>query len=132
MGECTLANDGANTERSSMCICIPSCEHVSELLRYCSLEHRAASGEPCSVEAFLMAVESTAVFKERVLQLGLESFWEAFERQGWTTFGIFAYSSSYTPGSPDDSKFLTDVVKKLLGSEDHQKTALVRRLYFET
>eukprot|EP00974_Lingulodinium_polyedra_P096152 9320413-Lingulodinium_polyedra.AAC.1 len=66
-----------------------------------------------------MAVESSAVFKERV-------------RRGWASYGIFAYSSSYTPGSPDDAKFLKEVVKELLGSEDHQKTAVVRRLYFES
>ena len=79
-----------------------------------------------------MAVESTAVFKERMVQLGLEEFWDAFEQKGWTSYGIFAYSSSYTPGSQDDSKFLKEVVAELLGSEGHQKAAVVRRLYFES
>ena len=78
-----------------------------------------------------MAAESTAAFKERVVQLGLEEFWGAFTRRSWTTYGTFAYSSSCAPESQDDFKFLADVVKELLGSETHAKTAVVRRLCFE-
>ena len=45
--------------------------------------------------ACIMAVESTAVFKDRVAQFGLDAFWDKFAEQGWTSYGIFAYSSSY-------------------------------------
>jgi len=79
-----------------------------------------------------MAVESTAVFKERVGQLGLDGVWGKFEEAGLTSYGMFAYSSAYTPGSADDACFVKDVVVKLLGSSEHVLKAALRRLYFES
>ena len=64
--------------------------------------------------------------------LGLEAYAEEFRNKGWGSYGTFAYASSYTPGNPDDSKFLEDVVTKLLGDPDHPKKATLRRLYFES
>ena len=79
-----------------------------------------------------MAVESEAVFKERAYQLGLEPVWAKFEERGWLTYGTFAYASSYTPGSPDDKAFIDNVVLKIVESADNPKTAVLRRLYFES
>ena len=78
-----------------------------------------------------MALESEAVFRERLDTLGLDAFCDQFVLAGWTTLGNFAYASAYTPGQPNDSKFITEVVQRLLDDVDHAKKAAVRRLYFE-
>ena len=75
-------------------------------------------------------VDSAAVFVDYVKKVGLEDKMDVFRARNWTTLAGFAFASSYTPGAPDDTKFIADVVAPSLG-EDQSKINAVRRLYFE-
>ena len=78
-------------------------------------------------------VDSVAVFKARVTQIGLpETVFEGMVNKGWSTFTTFSFSSTYVPGASDDSAFLDKVVVPLLGERDHKDTAKLRRLVYES
>ena len=64
-------------------------------------------------------LDSAAVFRARVRQFDLDGLWEAFGENGWHSWGNFAVSTSWTPGTPDDSEFQKGVVQILLGSMPH-------------
>ena len=55
-------------------------------------------------------VDSAAVFVDYVKKVGLEDKMDVFRARNWTTLAGFAFASSYTPGAPDDTKFIADVV----------------------
>ena len=73
------------------------------------------------------ALDSIAVFQQRVTALGLGDYWSKFEEASWTSFGDFASSTTYQPGMADDTHLRTKVIKKILGSEDHAKGHQLRR-----
>eukprot|EP00972_Heterocapsa_arctica_P084861 12500851-Heterocapsa_arctica.AAC.1 len=62
-----------------------------------------------------MALDSKAVFMERVTALGLSDHAERFLAQGWTTYGDLAFATSYTPGQPEDARFGKEVIEAGLG-----------------
>ena len=57
--------------------------------------------------------ESTAVFKERVLELGLGEKYQVFQATNWTSFGMFAFATTWVPGNPDDTRLREDVITPL-------------------
>jgi hypothetical protein len=78
-----------------------------------------------------MALDSKAVFLERVTSLGLGAFSERFVDLGWTSYGELAFATSYTPGQPEDERFKKEVLEAGLGQADHPKKSALRRLFFE-
>ena len=83
-----------------------------------------------------MAVDSNAVFQQRVLELGLRNVSNKFEDCGWRTRWLFAFAVPQGPGGlVDDAIFKDKVLKKILGFEGEEEppeAAAVRRLYFES
>ena len=47
------------------------------------------------------------------------------------TYAAFAFSSSYTPAAPDETPFIDQVVRPLVGANIAQYP-IVRRLFFES
>ena len=80
-----------------------------------------------------MALDSEAVFRGRLKAVGLDS--DEADRvvaAGWRNLGSFAFSSSYSPGNPDDAPFLRDVVRRVFGETPSAgQTSALRRVYFE-
>lgn len=79
-------------------------------------------------------LDSEAVFRARALQVGLDSAQiNAVLAAGVKTFSTLAFACSYTPGSSDDSTFLT-LVLRLFGGLDPglAVTAMMRRLHLES
>ena len=63
-----------------------------------------------------MALDSAAVFAARLEAIGIEEEHRAkFAEKGWNTLGDFAFSSSYTPGQPDDAAFIQKVIIQIFG-----------------
>jgi hypothetical protein len=81
----------------------------------------------------MTTVESEAAFASRALSIGVElDVLEAIKIGGLDTFGKFAYSCAYTPGSSDEKPF-KDLLVTVLGREPTVKElAVLRRLYFES
>ena len=80
----------------------------------------------------MAALESEAEFLNRLEELGLAAEQDVFVAKGWATFGKFAFSTSYVPGTPDDQRYVEDVLIPVLGDRAHPKAASLRRLYFES
>ena len=78
-----------------------------------------------------MALQSAALFQQKIKQYGLGEFADRFTQCGWSNFGDFAFSANYQPGGADESPFTNDVVEPLLGDPNHPKKAALRRLFFE-
>ncbi len=78
-------------------------------------------------------LDSTAAFRERVGQLGLEPMWAAFENRGWITMGAFAFASSFSANASDNDRWVAEVLVPIVGEAGnmHPSATLVRRLYFE-
>ena len=76
-------------------------------------------------------IESEAVFEARLRACGLETRAADFKARGWSTLSTFAFSSSWAPGTGDDSNFVAQVLRPLLGSATHVDVPKVRKLYFE-
>jgi hypothetical protein len=77
-------------------------------------------------------VDSAAVFRSRCKQLQIpDAVVLAMEAKGWSTIGLFAYSTSYVPGAPDDSAFKKDVLEAVLGQASAPGAAAIRRLFYE-
>ena len=72
--------------------------------------------------------ESQAVFESKLKDMGLEGYKDAMTRRGWTTLSTFAFASSWSPGSGDDTSFVNQVV---LGAADHADLPKLRKLYHE-
>eukprot|EP00971_Amphidinium_carterae_P270038 5357335-Amphidinium_carterae.1 len=65
-------------------------------------------------------VDSEAVFATRAAQVGLSERQVAeIKAKGWTTYTLFALSSTYIPGQENDKQFLEKVALPVLGSVDH-------------
>ena len=78
-----------------------------------------------------MAIESTALFKKKISQFGLNDYQDKFEALGWNTMADFAFSANFHPGNADEQPFIQEVVIPILGEESHPKKAALRRLFFE-
>ena len=79
----------------------------------------------------MSAVDSKAVFAARVKFLGLGEFLDRFVELHWSTHAELAFVSGARPGH-DDNKFVEDILIPGLGSDEHPKKHLLRRLYFES
>ena len=81
----------------------------------------------------MTTVESEAAFSARALSIGLQpDVLKLLVDGGLNTFGTYAYSCAYTPGSPDEKPF-KDLLVTVLGREPTvQELAILRRLYFES
>jgi hypothetical protein len=83
-----------------------------------------------------MAVDSKAVFQQRILELGLFGAREKFEECGWRTHGLFAFAIPQGQGGlVSEDVFKERVLKRILGfegDEEPPEAAAVRRLYFES
>ena len=78
-------------------------------------------------------VESKPVFRARASQIGLdEEVINGFELAGLATFGAFAFSCSYQPGSQDERPFVEMVAKTLAREALPGELALLRRMFFES
>ena len=78
-----------------------------------------------------MAVDSKAVFQNRLATLGLGPMFATFEANGWQTLGDFAFATSWTPSAATDDLFVRDVLTPLVGAGDSPFKAQIRRLWFE-
>ena len=77
-----------------------------------------------------MSLDSEALFRQRLDELGLADLRDEFAANGWGTLGSFAFACSTPPGTPGAvDAFQTEVVN-LLAIEASAVPAL-RRLYFE-
>ena len=83
----------------------------------------------CKVRA--MAETSVAYFREACVGNEVLDLHQQLCDFGWRTMVKFAFSSSYIPGQPDDSKFIEKVVKRLGLTEDDTRVSGLRRLFFE-
>ena len=80
-----------------------------------------------------MAVDSTATFKRRALQIGLNAEDVAtMHGLGWSTYGTFAMASQGQPGQVADDKFTTSVITKVLGDAESVRASALKRLYLES
>ena len=81
----------------------------------------------------MATVESEAAFASRASNIGLSAaIITALKTRGIATFGRFAFSSSYQPGSNDETPFKEMVAETLGRNPDTGELALLRRLYFES
>ena len=80
----------------------------------------------------MATIDSKAFFDSRMAAIGLSDVEAtAIRARGWTTLAEFAYSSAFTPGQQDDTKFIDDVVIPVLGAAQHGSVAKLRRLLYE-
>ena len=85
-----------------------------------SLQRFRLTGSPSQPSSSLLLskmaiLDSSAVFVARIRQFGLESLLPAIQNNGWGTWGDFAFSTTWIPGTPDDSAFYSEVVHVLIG-----------------
>ena len=73
---------------------------------------------------------SKAVFKAKLKKLDLLGSLNDFVRLGWDTLGKFAFAGNYTPGKPDDTPFVNEVVIPLFGKDNPPEKAALRQLYY--
>jgi hypothetical protein len=78
-----------------------------------------------------MALDSTAVFKARVVEIGLGACWPKFEEKLWDSHGSFAFCVSRPPGQTEDDEFNRQVVEPIAGAGSNLASRL-RRLHFES
>ena len=80
----------------------------------------------------MSGLESKAVFENRALAIGIESSTiQALQSSGLDTFGKYAFSCAYQPGSADEAPLKT-LLTEVLGSEPSIAVfAPLRRLYYE-
>ena len=80
-----------------------------------------------------MAVDSAAVFKQRVLELGLSDAFSKFENNGWKTHGLFAFAVPQGPGGiVDDAVFKERVLKKVLEFGDEEEPPAMLHVWFKS
>ena len=82
------------------------------------------------VAAMTGVVDSQATFEDKVKSLGLGDFLPKLNALGFKTLGEFAFAENFTPGSSDDSKWMANVAKPILG-ENMTLVPKLRRLFFE-
>ncbi|CAK0828484.1 unnamed protein product, partial [Prorocentrum cordatum] len=79
-----------------------------------------------------MALDSEAVFRERVDKFGLVDLWPKFEEHGWTTMGSFAFACQVQAGgNPDPEAFQREVLTPL-GAAGARSTTAIRRLFWDS
>ena len=78
----------------------------------------------------MSVIDSTAVFAERIIELGLSAHVDRFVAKKWFTLANLAYASN-AGSSGDEDKFISQVVIPGLGRADHPDLPTMRRLYFE-
>lgn len=78
-----------------------------------------------------MAEDSAALFQEACVKCNVGDLHKSLVKCGWSTFGQFAFSSSYMPGQADDAPFFKGVVAKLNVDADDVRVSGLRRLFFE-
>eukprot|EP00971_Amphidinium_carterae_P319870 6358082-Amphidinium_carterae.1 len=80
-----------------------------------------------------MDINSEVCFFDKVKELGFDdTAIQAFRDQGWTTLASFAFSSTYSPGQPDDTPLKDQVGKVLFGDNvSGAQMTRVRRLFYE-
>ena len=76
-------------------------------------------------------LDSAAEFRARLVSFKLDEFAAAFTAAGVEAFADLAFLSPHTPNSTDDALFIADIVKPILGAEDHPKKGRLRRLFTE-
>ena len=81
--------------------------------------------------AMATITESEAVFEAKVKDVGLEARLADMKTKGWNTLSNFAFSSSWAPGTGDDTAFLDQVAVPILGRRDHPDLPKLRKLYHE-
>jgi hypothetical protein len=79
---------------------------------------------------FIMALDSSATFFERMQYLELGAHGEHFKTIGWITFSKLAYATTYTPGG-DEDKYTEEITVKGLKDANHPDKGVLRRLFFE-
>ncbi len=77
------------------------------------------------------SLDSTAVFADRLRELGLEDVQEAMAARGWSTMGSFAFAIPPTTQGVDCSMFAEKVVAPILVSEESPRASALLRLHFE-
>jgi hypothetical protein len=77
-------------------------------------------------------IDSEASFFERFNELGLQEHTARFNGMGWNTFGKFAFSADYIPGSADSTPFDNAVAVHGLGNVNHPHKLIAKRLFFES
>ena len=80
------------------------------------------------VFAMAMSMESEAVFKKKVEELGLVTYWPKFTAKGWTTYADFACSVN-TLARDYDAQYQERVVKAILGTEAEHLQPRLQRLF---
>ena len=75
--------------------------------------------------------ESKAVFDAKLKENGLDGYKLLMSGKGWTTLSTFAFASSWAPGTGDDTAFMEQVVRPILGRNDHQDLPKLRKLCHE-
>ena len=78
-----------------------------------------------------MALDSTAVFKARVAEIGLGAYWPKFEEKQWDSHGSFAFCVSRPPGQTEDAEFNNLVVEPIAGPGSNMASR-IRRLHYES
>ena len=83
------------------------------------------------------AIDSEAVFQQRVEELGLKATFDKFKEFGWASHGNFAFAMASGPGGVvEDERFVSAVIRPLFGlgpeAPPPPQTAAVRRLFFES
>ena len=84
-----------------------------------------------------MAVDSEAVFEQRLTELGLAGQSARFKDLGWKTHGLFAFAvPAGSSGIVDDAQFTANVVRPLFqlaaDADLPSEAAALRRLWFES
>lgn len=81
----------------------------------------------------MSSLDSVAVFRSRLVQLGLNDIFESLDGLGWNTLGSFAFASNPGPngGPAEEESFQNAVLEPLFGPERSPRAANLRRLHFE-
>ena len=75
-------------------------------------------------------LDSKAVFESRLKELGIEGLLAACRARRIDTYGSFAYSCDYVPGSDERTSFF-ELLDDLGLNRRHPQSTAVRRLFYE-
>ena len=78
-------------------------------------------------------LDSHAAFKARALEIGLsQDVIELLKAGGVTSFGSYAFVTSYRPGQPDETPLIEALTKVMHRAPSTEETIPLRRLFFES
>lgn len=78
-------------------------------------------------------LDSHAAFKARALEIGLSpDVIELLKAGGVTSFGSYAFVTSYQPGQPDETPLIEALTKVMHRAPSTEETIPLRRLFFES